>query len=138
MDTPRILDIDLPERLRPGIYWPTSDGTYILVQHDLHPHERRSVIAHELAHHRRGGGIDRPGSHPMWQAIVAREEWMCDRDAARMLIPEPELSRWVDEHLVDETIGIGPRDVADAFGVTIRIAEAALDNLTRYERGNRP
>lgn len=133
---PIVLRCHLPPEARPGVYWPRHGRAYVLVHHDLHPHEERSVIAHELAHHRRGG-IDWPGMPDDWGAVVAREEWLTDRDAARMLIPEPELSAWVEERLVDETVGIGPRDVADAFGVTERIAVAALENLTRWERGGR-
>lgn len=131
---PVVLRCHLPAAVRPGVYWPDAEPPVIFVHDDLHPHEERSVVAHELAHHRRGGGINRAWMPATWDAEVAREEWMCDRDAAALLIPPPELSRWMDENLHDWETGIGPRDVADAFGVSVRIAEAALDNLTRWER----
>lgn len=131
---PRVLRCHLPEEVRPGLYWPDGDPPYILVHDELHPHEERSVVAHELAHHRRGGGISRSFMPHGWRREVAREERKTDRAAARELVPPADLSAWIDGHDWDLHVGIGPRDVADEYGVTERIARAALENLNEWER----
>lgn len=132
---PTVLRAALPHHLRPGIYWPTATGSYIVVHDALHPHDERSVVAHERAHHRRGGGIDAAWMPRDWQAVVAREERACDREAAAQLVPVGDLSAWCDEQ-ADVGVGVGPADVAAEWCVNRRLAEAALDNLTRYERGH--
>lgn len=134
MTDPIVARVPLPPHLRPAHYWPRGGLPIVLVHDDLPIHEERSAVAHEIAHHERGGGIDRAGMPATWRPVVARDEAATDRDAAHKLLPPDELSAWVDERLVDVEVGIGPVDVAAEFNITLRLAEAALDNLTDWER----
>lgn len=43
------------------VYWPRDDIKAIMLDSRLTREEREQVLGHEIAHHLRGGGIDRPG-----------------------------------------------------------------------------
>lgn len=132
----RVIKAHLPARLRPGIYWPRPDGAYVLVQEGLDPREERFVIEHEMAHHRRGGGIDRPWMPRIWRTRVACEERHCDRIAAEAIVPVTNLASFCDR-MADLGEGVGPDEVMAEYDVSRRVAEYALDNLTAHERGTR-
>lgn len=125
--------VELPDDLGAGVYWPTGDGAWIFLDDRLPDHEAVEVLAHELAHHARGGGVGRCGMPPTWRPLVARDERECDLDAAGMLIDVEELAGYADE-LAGLGYGIHPQDVMREWEVSWRVACDALDNLTRRER----
>jgi hypothetical protein len=130
----KIIRAHLPLRLRPGCYWPKPERAYILVHDELHPLHERAVVEHEMAHHRRGGGVDRPWMPALWRSRVARDEMECNREAADRLVPVDELAVFCDR-MASLGEGVGPDEVMTEFDCTRRVAEDALDNLTRHERG---
>jgi hypothetical protein len=90
------------------------------------------VLTHELVHHERGGGVDRPGRPAGLATVAAREERAVDREVARRLVPSDELERVVDELVA----GAGSADataVGAHFGVPPAVAQLALEHL-RLER----
>ncbi len=66
-------------------------GCTITLSSALDRRERNAVLAHELVHAERGGGIDYVGAPPAWAAVVAREEQCVDRVTACRLVPTAEL-----------------------------------------------
>src|SRR3954453_10260337 len=75
----------LPDGLR-GVYGRRGDRVAIVVDIELDPDERNAVLAHELVHDERGGGIDAAYMPPGWDAVVAREEDLVEREVARRLV----------------------------------------------------
>lgn len=121
----------LPDDVYPGIYW-TRPRPAIFIDDRLDEREKDHVLAHELVHHVRGAVPD--SGCLTWWAVVAREESRVDHLAARWLIPLDALARFCDER-ADVGEGVGPDEVMHEFDCTRRVAEHALDNLTRHERG---
>lgn len=107
--------------------WATLDGLLGYLEHHtivLDRRERNAVLAHELVHEERGGGIDHPGMPAGWQAIVAREELIVDREAARRLIPTDELAAFIAAR-----VSIGPvtvEELADEFDVPTWLVRVRL------------
>lgn len=89
----------------------------------LHPYERAEVLAHELAHARRGHRPRIEG--PQWRPVAMREEAACDRDAATMLL---DLGWLADVMALAEADGITitAHDVAAEAEVTVAVAERAM------------
>ena len=69
-------------------------GTTVTLDVTLAGAERDAVLAHELVHAERGGGIDYVDAPPGWGAVVAREERIVDLEVARRLVPAEELARF--------------------------------------------
>lgn len=134
MQDVEVIRMHLPRALRPGCYWPKRDRAYVLVHDELHPTEERAVVEHEMEHHRRGGGIDRPWMPHLWRPRAQRDEAECHRAAAVRLVPVDELATFCDR-MADLGEGVGPAEVMHEFDCTRRVAEDALDHLTRHERG---
>lgn len=105
-------------------------SAWIVVDPALSDRERRCVLAHERAHLTRGPLITDPGTHPAWQAVVAREEHLVDQQAASHLVPEDELARIVNNWLQEGT-PVEVWRVAEAFAVTPHFAQVALAGLAR-------
>lgn len=118
-----------------GLAVRAGTSEWIVVDPALSDLERRCVIAHERAHLTRGPLITDPGAHPAWQAVVAREERLVDQQAAGHLVPEDELARAVNDWLREGT-PVEVRRVAEAFGVTLHVAEVALAGLSRRRAGS--
>ncbi len=120
--------------------WDALDGTLIgLCDVDVHAGtatitlasgldraERNAVLAHELVHLERGGGVDYAGSPPSWQAVVAREERIVDREVARRLVPPRELHRLARaRRSTGDPVTID--DVIEEFDVPEWVARDAVD-----------
>lgn len=92
----------------------------ILIDKRLPYNQRRCVLAHELAHLERG-----PVPCIPW--LAAKEEAICDRIAARRLLPIGDLiaaARWC------ESLGA----LAEELDVTEDVLSCRLDHLTPAER----
>lgn len=100
------------------------DGNTIVLHDDLDRVERNAVLAHELVHEERGGGIDWPGMPPAWSAVVAREELLVDREVAERLIPQAELEEFVRSRGSVGPVTIG--EIAVEFDVPEWIVRARL------------
>jgi hypothetical protein len=97
---------------------------------DLTRRERTAVLAHELVHLERGGGIDYEGAPAAWNSVVAREERIVDREVACRLVPEAELRRFARARAgVDEPITID--DVMEEWDVPEWVARDACVNQPR-------
>ncbi|MBW3663523.1 MAG: hypothetical protein KY469_10525 [Actinobacteria bacterium] len=125
---------NLPASVGGGMYLPDEHGAAIVLDRALTQQQRRDVLAHELVHDERGGGAHHPAMPDTWASRVAIDEAQVDREAASRLVPVEALAGFCDR-MADLGEGVGPDEVMDEFDVTRRIAEAALDNLTRHERG---
>lgn len=111
-------------------------GPTITLERELTSEEGRAVLAHELVHLERGGGVDYAGSPPSWQAIVEREERIVDLEVARRLVPAPELQRFARARVeAGEVVTID--DVMEEWGVPHWVARDALD-LSRRRAARRP
>lgn len=104
----------LPAVTGGGVYW-RDDPSLIILDPGLVEPLRGEVLAHELVHHERGL---RPWS-------VAREEQAVDDLVAHRLVDWGELVEHVRGRLALD-LGVGPDDVAHAFGVSERVATRAL------------
>lgn len=94
------------------------DARTVTLAHGLTQAERRCTIAHETQHILRG---------PVGAGVVAREERLVDREAARLLIPLEALAEallWsYDEY-----------EVAEELWVDVATVRARLANLTSDEQ----
>jgi hypothetical protein len=115
----------LPAEAQPGLYWPRVDGFYILVHDELDEPERSIVLAHELEHHRRGGGADAAGMPPMWAACVARDEEAVDKAVARRAVPLNDL-REILAACEAFDHGVTAAEIAGDYGVTRDVAARAM------------
>lgn len=125
----------LPGGLR-GFY--VTDGTdaVIAVDRNLPRAEREAVIAHEQAHHERGGSGHRADAPPGWGAVVTREEARVERLVAERLAPDPVVHRVV-RRLGDLGEAVTAEGVADELGVARSVAHHALQRLQDREAGRR-
>lgn len=115
----------LPDGLL-GVHGRRGDRVAIVVDVDLDPVERNAVLAHELVHDERGGGIDAPYMPPGWDAVVAREEHLVEREVARRLVPLDELRAFVERRReLGEPVTVG--DVVEEFDVPVWVAVRACD-----------
>lgn len=96
--------------------------------------ERNAALAHELIHHERGLQAHTPGMPATWAPRRAADETAVRREVARRLVPVTELAAFADE-LACAGEGVSPWQVADHFDVPWHVAATALDELTRWERG---
>lgn len=87
----------------------------VMIAIDLSPAERRSTLAHEVEHIRRGPVPTEP-------VLAAREERAVEEAAARQLINIRDLAELLAES--DE-----PAYVADALGVDPELLSTRLDHL---------
>lgn len=127
----------LPEGCGDALYARWDDGSAVIVlSPDLDRRERNDGLAHELIHDERRGGARHPGMPATWQARVAIDELQVRRETAARLVPVDELAAFCDR-MADLGEGVGPTEVMEEFDCTRRVAEDALDNLTRHERGQR-
>ena len=115
--------------------WITGDPVVYLDPRLPRP-ERAAVLAHELAHARRGR-LPRPGPPADFGPLVVREERACDWEAARMLV---DLGWLADVMAMAEADGVTvtPVDVAADAEVTVSVAELAMQMvLDGHEVGGR-
>jgi hypothetical protein len=125
----------LPGGLR-GCYVTDGEAAVIAVDRNLPPAERDAVIAHEQAHHERGGSGHRADAPPGWGAVVAREEARVERLVAERLAPDPVVHQVV-RRLGDLGEAVTAEGVADELGVARSVAHQALRRLQEQERGRR-
>lgn len=92
------------------------------------------MLAHELVHDERGGGCDAPGMPTTWDAVVARDEHVVEREVARWLIPFEELLAFIDRRCGAE-LGVTVWEVAEEFDVPDYVAERALRDLANNPEG---
>lgn len=121
----------LPAALGGAVYVPVRrNRAVILLDPALSQRERNRALAHELVHEERGGGADRPGMPPDWQAVVARDERQTDDEAISRLVPIDDLVRWCARR---STVGdpIEPHVVAEEWHVTEEVARRALSIAVR-------
>lgn len=127
---------DLPDSAGGAYSIPDENGGGVVVlSRHLDRVERREHLTHELVHLERGGGAHHPGMPPSWRTRVAVDELQVRREAAARLVPTDLLAAFCDR-MADLGEGVGPVEVMDEFDCTRRVAEDALDNLKRHERGN--
>ena len=107
----------------------------IVVDPQLGEADRRAVLTHELIHHERGdplAGVEAPAG---LELLRDREERAVDDEVARRLVPVEllrDLVAQADELGPDAAgAGIGPREVAEHFGVPAAVARRALERLAR-------
>lgn len=117
--------VDLPEVLGGGVYIPDDHWAAILIDRSLGRRQRNALLAHELIHHRRGGGTSRQGMPATWEPIARREELIVDREVAQRLVPLEELAGLMAE-ADDLEVTIEAWQVADHFDVTVEVAELAM------------
>lgn len=111
-----------------GIHIAVDDRAVIVLDPDLPAELRRAVLTHELVHDERGGSCAHPGMPPSWAAVVARDEWAVEREAALRLVPLDDLRPWVAQRLeVGECVSVD--DVARRWGVPRRAAAVVLGLL---------
>ncbi len=122
----------LPEVTGGGLFWP-SDPAVIVIDDRLEEPERREVLAHELVHHERGGARH-AGQSGEWHVVVAREEGVVNDEVARRLVPRVPLIELIRGRLA---LGEGTSsvEVAEAFGVSSRLARRALTLLYQETEG---
>jgi hypothetical protein len=126
----------LPASTGGGLYLRYADGTgCIAIDPILTFADRIDAIGHELVHHERGGGAHGRGDR-RFRLDRIREERRVWRIVASRRVPVDALADFADR-MADLGEGVGPAEVMAEFDVTRRVAEAALDNLTRHERGTR-
>jgi hypothetical protein len=123
----------LPDEVGPGITVEHRGRPVILLLEQMHPVDRLCTLAHEVAHVQRGGGVDLPGAPASWGPVVARDEAATEMLAATQLVPPAALSAWVDAQ-ADVGEAVGPMEVAQEWGVSVRLAITALAALTMWER----
>ncbi len=92
----------------------------------LRADERRAALAHELVHDERGILFD--DDTPL--AIVRKEEALVQAEAVRRLVPPDALAELV-RRIVEHDGQVTWREVAEAFQVPRREAQAALEQLER-------
>lgn len=115
--------VDLPGGLR-GVLVQQGERAMILLDRGLEVVERIAVLTHELVHLERGGSGDVPGM-PDWLAtLVEREEERVERITAERLLPASRLAAWLDG--LDDDAQVSAWDVAEAFDVTLSVAQRAL------------
>jgi len=122
----------LPAGLR-GCYVSDGEVAVIAVDRNLPATERAAVIAHELAHHERGGSGHRADAPEGWPAVVAREEARVDRLVAERLAPDRAVIQ-----VVRRFGGLGEavtaEGVADELGVARSVAHESLCRLQERRR----
>jgi hypothetical protein len=111
-----------------AVRWSDGRRTLILLDRSLDRAGRRAALAHELEHHRRGGGACQPAMPPTWRAVARREEEIVDRAVARRLVPQDDLVAFI---VRQGTIGepVTALDVAEQFDVPPAVADRALQLL---------
>lgn len=114
----------LPAKVR-GLWARTASGSVIVLDVGLDRRARRCVLTHELVHDERGLGHE-PGIAP---AVLAKEEALVAREAARRLVPLDELETFVAGRATIE--GVTAADVADEFDVSEDVAVLAIELLCR-------
>ena len=124
----RHLSEPLPDGVR-GVYWPRQHRSAVIISSRLDQRERRAALAHELVHDERGGGVEFLGQHDMWDAVVAREEHIVEREVARHLVPRHKLIAFIEQRMTVEPAGVTIHEVADEFEVPDHVAERALRQL---------
>lgn len=126
---------DLPDGVH-GVHVQRDGRTVVLLDRSLDRTARHAVLTHELIHDERGGGADYHGMPALWRPRVAIDELQVHRETALRIVPLAELAAFCDQQ-ADLGHGVGPDEVMAEFECTRRVAEDALDNLTRHERGYR-
>jgi hypothetical protein len=99
--------------------------------------DRTAVLAHELEHIARGGGLPEPIPGMRWGAILAREEATVDRAAVDQLVPPAELDTWITARVADDS-HVDAVAVSDAWAVPQRYAAIALDAATKRATARHP
>lgn len=118
MQTPRVINTELPEQVR-GVYDVATHTVWL--ERRLTQRERRCTLEHELVHAERG---DAPLADPV---ANAKQEQLVHREAARRLIPV--------EHLADALRwAIEARELAECLDVDLPTLQARLDALNTAER----
>jgi hypothetical protein len=125
----------LPGGLR-GCYVTDGEAAVIAVDRNLPAVERDAVIAHEQAHHERGGSGHRAEAPPGWGAVVAREEARVERLVAERLAPDRVVHQVV-RRLGDLGEAVTAEGVADELGVARSVAHQALLRLQDQDRRRR-
>lgn len=126
-----VLHLDLPDWAGNGLLWPKDSRWYILVRAGLDRHEAAAVVAHELAHWRRG--VDPHHWMPdTWAPIAAREERACDDLAATMLIDLRDLRAAM---VACDNFGYAPTvdELAAEYEVPQWLMERAVAAVARSE-----
>lgn len=106
---------------------------FVVVDPALDEAHRRTVIAHERAHLERGIPPTWAQSPSSWAAVMAREELLVNREAARQLAPTEALQALVtgacarDEAVTASTVAL-------AFDITVELAGVALELLMAQGR----
>jgi hypothetical protein len=101
----------------------SGDGWLIVLCTSLDQVSRSAVLAHELQHVERGGGVDHPAMPVTWAAIVRREELLADRATAAAMVPVDVLRDW----LCRQDGGVTAGDVALEWEVPVWLAVVALE-----------
>jgi hypothetical protein len=122
------LRTELPPVTGGGVYWPLDKPgqAAVLIDERAGRVERRCLLAHELVHDERGGGISGSVMPRSWAAVIAREERCVDDIVARRLVPLDDLLAFarakaeIDGHAT-------AADVAEQFDVTEEVATRALE-----------
>lgn len=108
-----------------GVYGRRGNRAAIVVDVDLDQQARNAVLAHELVHDERGGGIDAPYMPASWADVVVREERFVEREVARRLVPPAELDAFVERRRqLEEPVMVG--DVVEEFDVPAWVAAEAV------------
>lgn len=126
-----VLHVDLPDWAGDGLLWPKGGRWYILVRYELDRPDAAAVVAHELAHWRRGimSHHQMPES---WGPFAAREETACNDLAAAMLIDLHELRSTM---IACDNFGYAPtvHELAAEHEVPAWLMERAVTCVTRSE-----
>ena len=104
------------------------DQAVVILERRLDWTSKTCALGHELVHEERGGGAEHPEAPEGWWAIVAREERAVERIVAERMVPLDKLARFVDR-MVDVGDPVTAVEVADAFAVTLVVAQRALQRL---------
>jgi hypothetical protein len=121
--------ISLPAQFGGAVYWPLSRYTAIFIDRGERRRRRRCLLAHELVHDERGGGIDAHYMPPTWRAVVRREEGWVNDTVADRLVPPSQLRTFCTRQ-TSTGEGVTPAQVAVEFDVTQEIAARALRRLS--------
>ena len=117
------------------VYFP--DIKAIAIKPNLHPYERRYLIAHALGHHlfhRNDGqaGYIRLHEKGLFQSLeqgrieITKKEWQADLFASYLLIPEEKLNEVLQQEWVKESINPIPQ-LAEEFNVPEEVMKRRME-----------
>lgn len=119
---------DLPDAVGGAVYFPRDGWAGIAIDRRLTRVDRNAALAHELAHHRRGGGVITDGMPEQWCELVARDERAVHNEVARRLVPLEELASLIAS-IVDDGQPVEVWEIAEAFEVPDDVARRAMQML---------